>query len=92
MNHPFKIKVIQELDKAVSEFFGNGSVEILFSSESLPRICCLEGDPLSPPEGEAAQGVHPLTPYSFGGFQQSLGNSNESVSGTSVTDIQIRMR
>jgi hypothetical protein len=41
------------------------SVEILFSSDSLLLLGCLEGDPLSPPEGEAAQGEHPLDPPLF---------------------------
>ena len=41
----------------------NGSVEILFPP--VVRIFsygCQEGDPLSPPEGEAAQGAYPLDP------------------------------
>jgi hypothetical protein len=33
---------------------------------------CLECDPLSPPEGEAAQGEHPLTPPVFRVFPSFL--------------------
>jgi hypothetical protein len=39
-----------------------GSVEIPFSKDSLLLINRIEGDPLSPPEGEAAHGEHPLDP------------------------------
>jgi hypothetical protein len=31
-----------------------------------------EGDPLSPPEGEASQGEHPLDPLRFPGFFPAL--------------------
>jgi hypothetical protein len=41
-----------------------GSVEILNFLSCLEVLCCCEGDPLSPPEGEAAQGGYPLTPLS----------------------------
>ncbi len=49
-----------------------GSVEILFSSDSLLFPDYFEGDPLSPPEGDATQGEYPLDPLLFRGFQQSL--------------------
>jgi len=44
---------------------GKGSVETLFSCHS--KILCgsYEGDPLSPPQGEAACGEHPLDPPPF---------------------------
>ena len=34
----------------------------------------LEGDPLSPPEGEATQGEHPLDPLHFRGYINLLKN------------------
>jgi len=40
-----------------------GSVEIL--SLFIPLKKGYEGDPLSPPEGEAAQGEHPLDPFLY---------------------------
>ena len=40
-------------------------VKSYFPKDSLPRIFYLESDPLSPPEGEASQGVHPLDPPFF---------------------------
>jgi hypothetical protein len=42
-----------------------GSVEILFCLYSFILCGSLENDPLSPPEGEAAQGEHPLDPLFF---------------------------
>jgi hypothetical protein len=42
-----------------------GSVEILFCLYSFILCGSLENDPLSPPEGEAAQGEHPLDPLLF---------------------------
>jgi hypothetical protein len=43
----------------------NGSVEILFCLYSFILRGSLENNPLSPPEGEAAQGEHPLDPLFF---------------------------
>jgi hypothetical protein len=45
-----------------------GSVEILFCLYSFILCGSLENDPLSPPEGEAAQGEHPLDPFFFSGY------------------------
>ena len=58
-----------EVGYLFSDFFG--SVEILFSCDSILFIDYLEGDPLSPPEGEAAQGVHPLDPPFLEGFNRA---------------------
>jgi len=47
-----------------------GSVEILFFLYWFILCSSLENNPLSPPEGEAAQGEHPLDPlFSRGIFQ-----------------------
>jgi hypothetical protein len=42
-----------------------GSVKILFSPYLFILCGSMENDPLSPPEGEAAQGEHPLDPLFF---------------------------
>jgi hypothetical protein len=42
-----------------------GSVEILLPSIFLYFKRGYEGDPLSPPDGEATQGEHPLDPLYF---------------------------
>jgi hypothetical protein len=49
---------------------------MLFFCDPDPLICCLEGDPLSHPKGEAAHGVHPFDPSIIRGFQQSPNNQN----------------
>jgi len=49
-----------------------GSVEILFCLYSFILCGSLENDPLSPPEGEAAQGEHPLDPLFFLGYISTL--------------------
>jgi hypothetical protein len=41
-----------------------------FSGNSLILCGSWEGDPLSPPEGEAAQGKHPLAPFFVKVFHQ----------------------
>jgi hypothetical protein len=43
-----------------------GSVEILFSPYLFILSSSMENDPLSPPEGEAVQGEHPLDPLFLG--------------------------
>jgi hypothetical protein len=46
--------------------------EILFCLNSFILCGGLENDPLSPPEGEAAQGEHPLDPLFFSGYISTL--------------------
>ena len=46
-------------------FSRSGSVEILFFVVYIFYFSYYEGDPLTPPEGEAAQGEHPLDPRFF---------------------------
>jgi hypothetical protein len=48
------------------------SVEILFCLYSFILCGSLENDPLSPPEGEAVQGGHPLDPLFFSGYISTL--------------------
>ena len=43
-----------------------------FFCNSLILCGSLEGDPLSPPEGEAAQGEHPLVPLFFKEYFSTL--------------------
>ena len=50
-------------------FLGYGFLFKLYFSDHLLILCCgEEGDPLSPPAGEASQGEHPLDPRFFGVF------------------------
>jgi hypothetical protein len=60
----------------MSRFRGkNGIGALLKSSYSKIRfsfIGCSEGDPLSPPWGEAAHGVHPVTPSFFRVFSSTV--------------------
>jgi hypothetical protein len=53
-------------------FLKFGSVEILFFPYSFILCGSLENNPLSPPEGEATQGEHPLDPLFFSGYISTL--------------------
>ena len=56
----------------VDFYYASGSVEILFCLYSFILCGSLENDPLSPPEGEAAQGGHPPDPLFFSGYISTL--------------------